>query len=101
VLNFSHDQSVVMVAERLHLPVSWMVRPRALLGAGALGLVIAFAVPAIGTAAACGLVLYFLVAAGFHIRAHDTRLLSWVNWAAFFLLAVAALSTDLAYRDLW
>jgi hypothetical protein len=101
VLNFTQDKSVVMVAERLHVPVSWMVRLGALLGAGSLGLVAGFAVPALGTAAACGLVLYFLCAAGFHIRARDTRLLSWVNWAAFFLLAVAALGVGLVYRGPW
>jgi len=101
VLNFTHDKSVVMVAERLHLPVSWMVRLGALLGAGSLGLAAGFAVPGLGTVAACGLVLYFLCAAGFHILARDTRLLSWVNWAAFFLLAVASLGVGLAYHGAW
>jgi hypothetical protein len=101
VLNFTHDKSVVSVAERLHLPVSWMARLGALLGAGSLGLVTGLVVPAIGTAAAGGLVLYFLFAAGFHIRARDTQVRSWINWTTFFLLAVAALGTDLAYRGPW
>jgi hypothetical protein len=48
VLNFIHDKSVVM-AERLHVPVSWMVRLGALLGAGSLGLLAGFAVPGLGT----------------------------------------------------
>ena len=55
--------------------------------------------PALGIAAACGLVLYFLCAAGAHIRARDTRLLDWINWSAFFSLAVAALVVALAYRS--
>jgi hypothetical protein len=98
VLNFTHNKSVAEVAERLGVPVSWMVRLGFLLGAGSVGLVTGFAVPALGTAAACGLVLYFLFAAGAHIRARDTRLLNWINWSAFCSLAVAALVVGLAYR---
>jgi len=101
VLNFTHNKSVAETAERLRVPVSWQVRLGFLLAAGSLGLVAGFAVPALGTAAACGLVLYFLSAAGAHIRARDTRLLAWVNWAAFFSLAVAALVVGLAYHGPW
>jgi len=97
VLNFTHNQSVAKVAERLRVPVSWQVPLGFLLGT--VGLVTGFAVPALGTAAACGLVLYFLCAAGAHIRARDTRLLDWINWSAFFSLAVAALVVALAYRS--
>ncbi|HWF71147.1 MAG TPA: DoxX family protein [Mycobacterium sp.] len=98
VLNFTHNKSVAETAKRLRVPVSWQVPLGFLLAAGSLGLVAGFAVPALGTAAACGLILYFLCAAGAHIRARDTRLLAWINWAAFFLLAVAALVVRLAYR---
>jgi uncharacterized membrane protein len=101
VLNFTHDKSVAEVAKRLRVPVSWMVRLGFLLAAGSIGLVAGFAVPALGTAAACGLVLYFVCAAGAHIWARDTRLLNWVNWAVFFSLAVAALMVGLAYRGPW
>jgi hypothetical protein len=99
VLNFTHNKSVAETAKRLGVPVSWMVRLGFLLGAGSVGLVTGFAVPALGTAAACGLVLYFLFAAGAHIRARDTRLFDWINWSAFFSLAVAALVVALAYRS--
>jgi uncharacterized membrane protein len=101
VLNFTHDKSVAQTAERLGVPSSWMVRLGSLLAAGSIGLVAGFAVPALGTAAACGLVLYFLCAAGAHIRARDGQLLSWVNWVLFFLLAVAALFVCLSYRGHW
>jgi hypothetical protein len=101
VLNFTHNKSVAETAERLRVPVSWQVPLGFLLAAGSLGLLAGFAVPALGTAAACGLVLYFLCAAGAHIRARDTRLLAWVNWAAFFSLAVAALVLGLAYHGPW
>lgn len=98
ILNFTHNKSVAETAERLGVPVSWQIPLGFLLGAGSVGLVIGFAVPALGTAAACGLVLYFLCAAGAHIRARDTRLSSWINWLAFFSLAVAALVVGLVYR---
>jgi hypothetical protein len=101
VLNFTHNRSIAETAERLRVPVSWQVRLGFLLAAGSLGLVAGFALPALGTAAACGLVLYFVAAAGAHIWARDTRLLAWVNWAAFFVLAVAALMMGLAYHGSW
>ena len=77
VLNFTHNESVAETAERLRVPVSWQVPLGFLLGAGSLGLLAALLVPALGTAAASGLVLYFVCAAGAHIRARDTRLLAW------------------------
>jgi hypothetical protein len=101
MLNFTRSPSVAEIAGRLRVPVSWMVRLGFLLAAGSIGLVTGFAVPVLGTAAACGLVLYFVCAAGAHIRARDTRFLNWVNWAAFFSLAVAALAVGLAYRGPW
>ncbi|MFD2767157.1 DoxX family protein [Micromonospora eburnea] len=101
VLNLTHNKSVAATAERLRVPASWHVPLGLLLAAGSLGLVAGFAVPALGTAAACGLVLYFLGAAGAHIRARDTRLLAWLNWAAFFSLSVAALVVGLAHHAPW
>ncbi len=101
VLSLTHHPSIVETAERLRVPLSWQVPLGFLLAAGALGLVAGFAVPVLGTAAAGGLVVYFLCAAGAHIRARDTRLLAWVNWAAFFSLAVAALVVGPAYHGPW
>jgi hypothetical protein len=98
VLSFTHDRSVADTARRLQVPQSWMVPLGLLLGSGAVGLAAGFAIPALGTAAASGLVLYFLCAAGFHIRARDTRIPAWINWSAFFSLAVAALGVGAAYH---
>jgi hypothetical protein len=98
VLNFIHDKSVAETAERLGVPLSWQLPLGFLLGAGSAGLVIGFAVPGLGTAAGCGLVLYFVCAAGFHIRARDTLLSAWVTWSVFFALAAAALAAGLAYH---
>ena len=98
VLSISSHRSVTAVAERLNVPVSWMAPLGALLAAGSAGLMTGFAVPVVGTGAACGLIVYFLFAAAFHIRAHDSRVLNWVNWAAFFALSAATLAVGLAYR---
>ena len=82
-------------ADRNRIPRS-LVRPfGVLLGAGALGLLIGFAVPALGALAAAGLVGYFLVALGAHVRAGNYRLSAW---ALYFALAVAALAVNLAYH---
>ncbi len=74
-LDFAGAESVKAVADRL---------------------VAGFAVPALGTAAAIGLVLYFVCAVTAHVRVHDRQ----IGGAVFFLLlAAAALATALAYRD--
>lgn len=96
VLNFTGSTSVAETAGRLRVPVSWMTGLGFLLAAGSAGLVTGFAVPALGTAAACGLVAYFLSAAGAHLRARGTRLANWLTWSAFFALALAALAVGLA-----
>lgn len=98
VLNFRHDKSVTDSCERLSVPVSWQLLLGTLLGAGAAGLAIGFAAPVLGTAAGCGLVLYFVCAAGAHIRARDRLVSAWVNWFAFFALSVAVLAVGLAYH---
>ncbi|WP_199552404.1 DoxX family protein [Streptomyces sp. N35] len=69
--DFTGHEAVGAIADRLGVPRSWMVRLGALMGAGALGLLAGFAVPALGTAAAGGLVLYFLGAIGAHLRVRD------------------------------
>jgi hypothetical protein len=67
-----------------------------LLAAGAVGLLVGFAVPALGTAAAIGLVLYFVCAVTAHLRVRDQQ----IGGAVFFLfLAAAALATGVAYHS--
>ncbi len=68
-------------------------------GAGAVGLIAGgFAVPVLGVAAAVGLVLYFLAAAGAHMRVrdHDPRRIA--NVLTFLGLAIAALVSGLLYH---
>ena len=95
-LDFAGAESVKAVADRVRVSRRWMVPLGTLLACGAVGLVAGFAVPALGTAAAIGLVLYFICAVTAHLRVHDRQL----GGAVFFLLlAAAALTTALVYRD--
>jgi uncharacterized membrane-anchored protein len=97
-LNFAGAESVKVVAENVRVSQKWMVPFGALLAAGAIGLVTGLAVPALGAAAAIGLIAYFVCAVGAHVRAHDPGF----GGAVFFLiLAVAALLANLAYHDRW
>lgn len=97
-LNFAGAQSVKLVADRVQVPRLWMVPLGMLLASGAAGLLAGFAVPELGTAAAIGLVIYFICAVSAHLRVHDSE----IGGAAFFLLmAVAALTAGLAYHNHW
>ena len=97
-LNFIGHKSVKATADKTRVPQSWMIPLGVLLAAGALGLLIGFVVPLLGTLAAVGLVLYFLGALGAHLRARNYQL---GGWAIFLSLAVAALAVNLAYRSPW
>ncbi|MBV9196658.1 MAG: DoxX family protein [Solirubrobacterales bacterium] len=97
-LDFVGAESVKVVADRVQVSQRWMVPLGMLLASGAVGLLAGFAVPALGTAAAVGLVLYFICAVSAHLRVRDRRF----GGAAFFLLlAAAALTTSLAYHNRW
>lgn len=97
-LNFLGAESVKEVADRVGVSQRWMVPFGILLASGAVGLLVGVAVPVVGTAAASGLILYFICAATAHLRVHDRQ----IGGAVFFLLlAVGALVTDVAYRNAW
>ena len=97
-LNFAGAESVKVVADRVQVSRTWMVPLGTMLAAGAVGLLTGFAVPALGTAAAIGLILYFICAVTAHLRVRDHQ----IGGAVFFLLlAVAALTTNVAYHDHW
>src|ERR671925_1261902 len=63
-LNFVGAESVKVVADKVQVSQRWMIPFGMLLAAGAVGLLIGLAVPALGTAAAIGLVVYFICALG-------------------------------------
>jgi hypothetical protein len=97
-LNFVGAESVKVVADRVQVSRRWMVPLGTLLASGAVGLLAGFPVPALGAAAAIGLVVYFICAVTAHLRVHDRQ----IGGAVFFLLlAAAALAADLAYRNHW
>lgn len=97
-LNFVGAESVKVVADKVQVSERWMVPFGILLAAGGLGLVAGFAVPVLGTAAAVGLVLYFVCAVSAHLRVRDPGIGGAV---AFLVLAVAALIADLGYHNHW
>ena len=75
-------------ADKLGVPRSWIPLLGTALGAGSLGLLAGFVVPALGVAAGTGLVLYFVGALAAHVVADDWALGFWAFCCA---LAVAAL----------
>lgn len=97
-LNFIRHEMVAAAAKKVRVPESWMLPLGTLLAAGSLGLLVGFAVPLIGTAAAVGVVLYFLCAVGAHLRVRDFQL---GPPAVFLSLGAAALAVGVAHRGLW
>ncbi len=97
-LNFVGAESVKVVADRVQVSRQWMLPLGTLLASGAVGLLTGFAVPALGTAAAIGLVVYFIGAVSAHLRVRDRQIVG----AVFFLvLAAAALTTSIGYHNHW
>jgi hypothetical protein len=80
------------------VPESWLVFPiGSLKTAGAAGLLVGVAgVPLIGTAAAIGLILFFVCAAYTHIRVGDYSSTFFLGSCFFLPLAVATLVLGLA-----
>jgi hypothetical protein len=92
-LDFIRYKPILINMARVGVPESWITMLGLLKAAGALGLLIGIGVPLIGTAAAVGLVLFFVGAIITHLRAHD---FSFGLALVFLLLAVAALVLRLA-----
>jgi hypothetical protein len=82
--------------ETAGIPDSWMVFPIGTLKvAGAAGLLLGLlGVPLVGTAAAIGLILYFVCAAYTHVRVSDYSLQFYLASGFFLPLAVATLALD-------
>jgi hypothetical protein len=94
-----HFRPILPGMARAGVPESWLTFPIGTLKtAGAIGLLLGVVgVPLIGTAAAIGLVLFFVCAVYTHIRVSDYGAqFGLAN--AFLLLAVAALVLGLAAR---
>jgi hypothetical protein len=94
-LDFVRYKQVLVNMARAGVSESWLTTLGVLKAAGALGLLAGFSVPLIGTAAAIGLVLFFVAAIIIHLRAHDY---TFGLAVVFLLLAVVALSIGLYVR---
>lgn len=70
---FSRQRFVVAPLEQYGVPRSWWNRLALAKSAGAVGLVAGLVVPAVGIAAAVGLIVYFLGAAATTVRARSYK----------------------------
>ena len=94
IANFMRLEFVLVTAAKVSVPESWITMLGTLNAAAALGLLLGLiGVRPIGTAAAIGLILYFVGAIITHLRVRDYSI---GPPAAFLLLAVAALALGLA-----
>src|SRR5207245_7432639 len=91
--DFVRYKQVSIAMARAGVPGSWMTMLGILKAAGALGLLVGIGVPLIGTAAAVGLILFFVGAIIAHLRARDY---SFGLAVLFLLLAVGNLVLRLA-----
>lgn len=82
------NPKIVENVTKLGVPMAWLPRLAVAEIAGAVGLLVGLAVPAIGIAAAVGLIGYFVGAVVTHVRASDKEL---APAAVLALVAVAAL----------
>lgn len=94
VVDFARAPWVLANMSRAGVPESWLFPLGVAKGAAAVGLLVGIAVPAIGVAAAVGLVLYFVGAIVTALRARWPAHLPYPT--AFLALAVGALVLRLA-----
>ena len=97
-LNFAGAEFVKVVADKVRVSRQWLMPFGILLACGAAGLLAGLAVPALGTAAAIGLVIYFSCAVSAHLRVRDAKVAGAVS---FLVMAVAALVAGLDYHYHW
>lgn len=85
---FTRNPQIVSSMAKVGVPDAWLPWLATAKAAGAVGLLFGLAIPLLGQAAAVGLVLYFVGAVIFHLRAKDYAVAPVV---VLVLLAVAAL----------
>ncbi|MFJ7129519.1 DoxX family protein [Streptomyces sp. NPDC098101] len=90
---FTRNPQIIDNMTRFGVPESWFPWLAAAKAAGAIGLLVGLAVPALGEAAAIGVILYFLGAVITHLRAKDYVV---APAAVLALLAAAALVLRIA-----
>ncbi|MCW2757719.1 MAG: hypothetical protein JWO46_1465 [Nocardioidaceae bacterium] len=82
---FRRQPQIVEGLGGIGVPVSWFPLLGSVLYAGAIGLLVGLFWAPLGIAAGVGLVLYFLLAVGFHVKARD-----WAGIVAPTVLLVAS-----------
>jgi hypothetical protein len=85
---FMRPKWLLATMAKLGVPESWITKLGSLKAAGAVGLLVGIGVPLVGTAAAVGLILYFVAAILAHLRARDY---SFGPAVGFLPMAVASL----------
>jgi hypothetical protein len=86
---FTRFDGIPSMMAKARVPLSWLPWLATAKAVALVGLVVGFVVPVIGSAAAVGVILYFVGAVVKHVTAHDSN----VGAAIFFLvLACAALT---------
>jgi hypothetical protein len=91
--DFTRNEKILEALAKPRVPESWLTMLGALKALGALGLLVGIFVPAIGLAAAAGVVLYFVGAVIAHLRVRDYAI---APAGVLGLVAVAALVLGLA-----
>jgi uncharacterized membrane protein YjjP (DUF1212 family) len=97
-MSLAGAETAKVTADRVRVSRKWMIPFGILLACGAVGLLAGLAIPVLGTAAAIGLVVYFIGAATAHIRVGDRKAAAAVSFLA---MAVAALAAGLGYHNHW
>lgn len=92
--NFRQVDWIVISMHKLGVPRSWLIPLGVLKGLGAFGLLIGLVVPWIGVAAAIGLVLFFVNAISFTLRARWYANLAYPG--VWLVLAVGSLGLRVA-----
>ena len=95
--DFLRWERIVVAMRKAGVPESWLPTLGVLKAAGAIGLLAGFWFPVLGSAAAIGIMLFFVCAIVIHLRAHDT---SFGLAATFLLFAAGSFILELALRGL-
>jgi len=95
--DFSRPKWLLRTMKKVHVPESSLNGLGLLKVAGGVGLLVGIGLPIVGTAAAAGLVVFFLFAIAIHVRARDYTL-GYGTPVAFLALAVASLVLELYAR---
>lgn len=93
--DFTRYEKVLVNMKRAGVPPAWLMPLGGAKALGALGLIVGLAVPAVGIAAAVGVILFFVGAFITHVRA---RWYSFTFPSVYLGLAVSSLTLGLASR---